>query len=89
MSTQKSDLVLKILEDLKSFPFKERVEILANVLVQLALLAMESKAPGCLPESIDHSNLLNAVVEYKKKYGETVEGALGAQALTMLLWLEK
>jgi hypothetical protein len=86
---EKSEKTAQIIDLLQGLPFRDRIEILANVFIRLGLLAIEYQDSEIVPEHLDSSGLFSLAAKYKKQYGETLQGAILVQGITLLMWLQK
>lgn len=72
----------KIQSILSNFKIFDQIEILANVLIWQGFSKINAEIDNITPE-----NIVEIVMNDKKKNGETLHNALAHQGLVMLMWL--
>lgn len=68
---------------LENVPLYDIIDILSNVLIQIGVNYMDIDC------EITPENIIQLVVDDKKKNGESLQNALAHQGLNMMLWLRK
>ena len=71
----------QILSFMEGVSLRDKVEVLANVLMFLGTSHMD------VTESITPENIAAIVLKDRESNGETIANALTLQGLTMMLWL--
>lgn len=74
----------KVLSSLEKFSLKEKIEILANVLISLGINQFDK-----LPESINTKNVIEFIINERKNNGESIATALATQGFLMLTWIDR
>ena len=69
---------------LKNYTIQEKIEIIANLLIDIGIENIETKI-----EKISHKNIYDIVITDVKKHGDTLSNSLARQGIQMLLWLKK
>lgn len=69
---------------LKEYTIQEKIEIIANLLIDIGIANIETKI-----EKISHKNIYDIVINDVKSNGDTLPNSLARQGLTMLLWITK
>ena len=69
---------------LKNYTIQEKIEIIANLLIEIGVENIETKI-----EKISHKNIYDIVITDVKKHGDTLSNSLARQGIQMLLWLKK
>lgn len=91
MDIELSDLRDNIIRHCAGLSTKEVIEVLANVMIALSVSKIHSALP--LDEDLLHKYpksweaCLSYLLEDSKINGESLENALGMQAITMIMWL--
>lgn len=70
--------------ELKEYSIQEKIEIIANLLIDVGIANIETKI-----EKISHKNIYDIVINDVKSNGDTLPNSLARQGLTMLLWITK
>lgn len=63
---------------------KEKIEIIANVLIEIGFEHIDAES-----KKISIKNITQIVLKDVKKHGDTLPNSLVRQGLSMLLWLKK
>lgn len=79
----KEQLVRNFLNDVQDFGFRDIIEIIANILIQIGIRDM-SVEKDTVPTA---DNIVSILLDYKKQHGETLAGSLVQQGLVMMMWL--
>jgi len=69
---------------LENYDIKEKIEIIANLLIDVGFDCIETKQ-----NKISHKNIYDIVINDVKKHGDTLPNSLVRQGIQMLLWLNK
>ena len=84
---EKSEALNRLIDLLNRFTLTEQIELLANVFIRLGLSRIKDSGIE-IPKAITAENLVPITAQYKKQYGETLEGAMLFQGITILMWLQ-
>ena len=66
---------------------EDRIEVMANVFIVEGVDAMSNTTE--LPANITPENVIEIVLEDKKKNGETLGNALARQGVVLLAWIDR
>lgn len=73
-----------ILNGLRTYSMHDKIEIIANVLINLGCEGIQE-----IPDRIlKPEELIELIISNKKRQGETIYNALAHQGLIMLMWLK-